>query len=126
MGYDHRTTIFSLIEQMCSTDTNIGIAVNPGIVFNVLFWYGLLDGVPSMAPVTKNLERVIDAFQKTGERLNWLSKILDTFKKDLPRMARFTADRVSSYTQAKRREAGNPIAIRSEEHTSELQSPMYL
>ena len=111
MGYDHRTTIFSLIEQMCSTDTNIGIAVNPGIVFNVLFWYGLLDGVPSMAPVTKNLERVIDAFQKTGERLNWLSKILDTFKKELPRMARFTADRVSSYTQAKRSEAGNPIAI---------------
>jgi hypothetical protein len=111
MGYGHRSTIFSLIEQMCATDTNIGIAVNPGIVFNVLFWYGLLDGVPAMAPVTKNLERIIDAFQKTGERLNWLTVILDNFKKDLPRMARFTADRMSAYTQAKRHEAGNPIAV---------------
>jgi hypothetical protein len=111
LGYGHRSTIFALIEQMCATDTNIGIAVNPGIVFNVLFWYGLLDGVPAMAPVTKNLERIIDAFQKTGERLNWLTVILDAFKKDLPRMARFTADRMSAYTQAKRREAGNPIAI---------------
>jgi hypothetical protein len=25
-------------------------------------------------PVTKNLERIINAFQKTGERLNWLTK----------------------------------------------------
>jgi len=64
-----------------------------------------------MAPVTKNLERIIDAFQKTGERLNWLTKILDTFKKDLPRMARFTADRMSGYTKAIRKDAGNPIAI---------------
>ena len=105
------STIFALIEQMCATDTNIGIAVNPSIVYNVLFWYGMLDGVPSMAPVTKNLERIIDAFQKTGERLNWLTDMLDNFKNDLPRMARFTADRMSGYTQGKRREAGNPIAI---------------
>jgi len=110
-GYEHRSTVFSLIEQMCSTDSNIGIAVNPSIVFNVLFWYGLLDGVTSMAPVTKNLERIIDAFQKTGERLNWLSKILDMFKKELPRMARFTADRMSHFAQDKRRDAGNPIEI---------------
>ena len=111
LGYGHRSTIFSLIEQMSSTDTNIGIAVNPSIIFNVLFWYGMLDGVPSMAPVTKNLERIIDAFQKTGERLNWLTKLLDAFKTGLPRMARFTADRMSGYTQSKRRDAGNPIAI---------------
>jgi len=115
MGYGHRSTIFSLIEQMCATDTNIGIAVNPGIVFNVLFWYGLLDGVPSMAPVTKNLERIIDAFQKTGERLNWLTVILDKFKKDssdVGRSARTTIRHIDTLrengTHAKR--AGDDIA----------------